>query len=76
MSDIGRRRRQFVREHHPDLGGDPDVFIAGLRALEAEQAPRTPPARVVVIRRQKWPARLVTAARRRLHRGRTSPRVR
>jgi hypothetical protein len=22
--------RAFVREHHPDRGGDPDAFIAGL----------------------------------------------
>jgi hypothetical protein len=22
--------RAFVREHHPDRGGDPDVFVAGL----------------------------------------------
>lgn len=25
--------RRFVREHHPDRGGDPEVFAAGLRAL-------------------------------------------
>lgn len=30
--DAGARAayRAFVREHHPDRGGDPDVFIAGL----------------------------------------------
>ncbi len=22
--------RAFVREHHPDRGGDPEVFVAGL----------------------------------------------
>ncbi len=22
--------RAFVRDHHPDRGGDPDVFVAGL----------------------------------------------
>ena len=75
MSDIDRRRRKFIREHHPDLGGDPEAFIAGMRAFEAEQAPWTP-ATVVVIKREKWPSRLVSAARRRRHRGRTSPRVR
>ncbi|ASO21921.1 hypothetical protein FHR81_005614 [Actinoalloteichus hoggarensis] len=26
--------RAFVREHHPDLGGDPDRFAAGLRDLQ------------------------------------------
>jgi hypothetical protein len=75
LNDIDRRRRKFVREHHPDLGGDPETFIAGMRAFEAEQALRTPAARVVVIKREKWPARLVSAARRR-HRGGKSPRVR
>jgi hypothetical protein len=31
-----RRRaeiRAFARTHHPDVGGDPDVFAAGLRRL-------------------------------------------
>jgi hypothetical protein len=76
LSDIDRRRRQFVREHHPDLGGDPETFIAGMRAFEAEQAPWTSAATVVVIKREKWLARLVSAAGRRRHRGRKSPRVR
>jgi len=76
MSDIERRRRQFVQEHHPDRGGDPEEFIAGLRAFDTEQASWTPAARVVVIKREKWPARLVIAAGRHLHRGRKSPRVR
>ncbi|APU16747.1 MULTISPECIES: hypothetical protein [Actinoalloteichus] len=26
--------RAFVREHHPDLGGDPDRFAEGLRSLQ------------------------------------------
>lgn len=76
MNDIDRRRRRFIREHHPDLGGDPETFIAGMRALEAEQAPWTRVATVVVIKREKWPTRLVIAAGRRIHRGRKSPRVR
>jgi hypothetical protein len=25
--------RAFVREHHPDRGGDPGAFVAGLRRL-------------------------------------------
>jgi hypothetical protein len=75
LNDIDRRRRKFVREHHPDLGGDPETFITGMRAFEAEQVPITPAAKVVVIKREKWPTRLVSAARRR-HRGGTSPRVR
>jgi hypothetical protein len=31
--------RAFVREHHPDRGGDPDVFVAGLARFRAEQQP-------------------------------------
>lgn len=27
--------REFVRAHHPDRGGDPDVFVAGLARLRA-----------------------------------------
>ena len=27
--------RAFVREHHPDRGGDPDAFVAGLAAMRA-----------------------------------------
>jgi hypothetical protein len=26
-------RRAFIRDHHPDRGGDSDEFIAGLRRL-------------------------------------------
>ena len=26
-------RRAFIREHHPDRGGDPQVFITGLQQL-------------------------------------------
>ncbi|MFF5991875.1 hypothetical protein [Prauserella flavalba] len=36
-----RRRaefRAFVRRHHPDVGGDPDVFVAGVaRFRESER---------------------------------------
>ncbi|WP_344886106.1 hypothetical protein [Allokutzneria multivorans] len=28
--------RDFVRAHHPDVGGDPDEFVAGLARLRAE----------------------------------------
>jgi hypothetical protein len=33
--------RAFVREHHPDRGGDPDAFVAGL-ARFARPAPAVP----------------------------------
>ena len=31
------RYRRFVREHHPDVGGDPEVFAAGIARLRSEQ---------------------------------------
>ena len=76
MSDIGRRRRQFIQAHHPDRGGDVDTFIAGLRAFGAEQVPGEPAARVVVVRRPGWRARLRIAVARRLGYGRKPSRVR
>jgi curved DNA-binding protein CbpA len=37
MSDAERAAyRAFVREHHPDRGGDPDLFVAGLARLRAQ----------------------------------------
>lgn len=32
--------RRFIREHHPDRGGDPAVFMAGLAALRARRDAR------------------------------------
>jgi hypothetical protein len=71
------RRREFIREHHPDHGGDPAAFIAGLRTLDAGQEPgreTLPP--VVVVRRRAWLARQAGAAVRRLRYGPVPPRVR
>ena len=75
MKETERRRRQFIRAHHPDRGGDAGAFIAGMRAFDTEQAPWRPPPSVVVVRRPNWPARLVIAAARRLRDGRKPPRV-
>jgi hypothetical protein len=38
--------RAFVREHHPDRGGDPEVFAAGLARFGrgATPPPPAPPA--------------------------------
>lgn len=30
-----RARRDFARRHHPDRGGDPETFAAGMRAFDA-----------------------------------------
>jgi hypothetical protein len=39
--------REFVRAHHPDRGGDPDTFAAGL-ARFGRGAPPAPPAESTV----------------------------
>ncbi len=31
------RYRRFVKEHHPDVGGDPEVFAAGIDHFRSEQ---------------------------------------
>jgi hypothetical protein len=36
------RFRAFVREHHPDRGGDPETFVAGLAGFGAAAAPADP----------------------------------
>ncbi|HEY8721351.1 hypothetical protein [Pengzhenrongella sp.] len=38
--DERRAFRAFVRAHHPDRGGDPGVFRAGIDAFRARQATR------------------------------------
>jgi hypothetical protein len=57
-----RRRREFIRAHHPDRGGDTERFIAGLRVFDAGQAPAEPPPLVVIVRHRPWLTRLVLAA--------------
>jgi hypothetical protein len=71
------RRRAFIREHHPDRGGDPAAFIAGLRALDAARDPgREPLPEVVFVRRRPWPVRQASAVMRRLRHGPRPARVR
>jgi hypothetical protein len=71
------RRREFIREHHPDHGGDPAAFIAGLRTLDADREnDRGMPSAVVVVRRRAWLVRRAGAAARRFRYGPTPPRVR
>ena len=72
-----RRRRDFIRAHHPDGGGDPEAFIAGLRAFGAESETYTePPPEVIVIRRRAWLLRPGANLARRLRYGPRPPRVR
>ncbi len=37
--------RRWIRENHPDVGGDPHVFAAGLARYRAVGAGRRPPDR-------------------------------
>src|ERR1700739_2810753 len=71
------RRRAFIRDHHPDRGGDPVAFIAGLRTLDAERAQGSRPLpKVVVVRRRAWLVRQATVLVRRLRYGSPPSRVR
>lgn len=75
--EIRRRRRDFIRAHHPDRGGDTDFFAAGLCAIDAgrEQALGQPP-KVVIIKCRPWLIRLAVVAARRVRYGPRPPRVR
>ncbi|MHC1563532.1 hypothetical protein ACR9E3_31640 [Actinomycetospora sp. C-140] len=42
-ADARAARRAFVRAHHPDVGGDPDAFRAGLEAHRAATRPGPAP---------------------------------
>jgi hypothetical protein len=72
MDDDGHmRRREFLRRHHPDRGGDPAVFVAGLRELDTQAGSFRP--RVVAVRHRAWPVTLILTLSRRWngsHRGR------
>jgi len=72
------RRREFIRSHHPDSGGDPVIFMAGLDRFDGEPGGRRglPRPRVVVVPHRSWPVRLMAALIRRLRGSRRAPRVR
>ena len=68
-------RREFIRAHHPDRGGDPAAFAAGLAELDQFAAgPR--PARVVVAAHTPLLVSLLTALMHRAGWRRPPPRVR
>jgi len=69
-----RARREFIRTHHPDRGGDPDAFAAGLAAHD-RRLPRAPAARVVVVADTPILVSLLTAVLRRMGWRRPPPRV-
>lgn len=78
MEDAERRRREFIRAHHPDRGGDPEVFAAGLRSFDAvrEADWPLPLPGVVVAPHRTWLLRLANAVVKRLRPDRKAPRVR
>jgi hypothetical protein len=63
MDEHQHRRRAFIRANHPDLGGNPDVFIAGLADLEEQKGAPEPQPRVVAVPRRRWPGRLAERLR-------------
>jgi hypothetical protein len=67
-------RRAYIRASHPDRGGDPTAFMAGLARLDPRRAPCA--VRVQVVRRQAPAQRLLLALARRLGWRRPPPRVR
>ncbi|GAA0895370.1 hypothetical protein [Pseudonocardia zijingensis] len=66
--------RAFVRENHPDRGGDPEVFAAGIeRFRRASEEPDEDPrydAPVEVVRPLPFPVRVGVALIRTWHRRR------
>lgn len=49
-----RRRRELMRAHHPDLGGDPDVLIRLLQSLDEADVSAWPPMEVRFAKRRRW----------------------
>ena len=50
-----RRRREWIKAHHPDQGGDPGRFIAGLAGLDTPApAPSTAGRPTVYRSRSPW----------------------
>jgi hypothetical protein len=71
-----RLRRDFVRRHHPDAGGDQHEFVVGLRKLELAMRDDRPAPRVEVVAPSSWPRRVWRAGVAVLTRRSRPPRVR
>jgi hypothetical protein len=54
VDDHKARRRAFIRAHHPDRGGDPAAFVAGLAALDNAPIGHTRARVIIVARRPLW----------------------
>jgi hypothetical protein len=88
VHEVQHRRREFIRTHHPDRGGDPDAFVAGLQSFDADhetgadhetdtvgQTDGGPLPPVFIFRRRAWLARVMIAASGRLRQSHKPPRV-
>ncbi|MFB9383226.1 hypothetical protein ACFFTK_08755 [Pseudonocardia petroleophila] len=67
--------RAFVRDHHPDRGGDPEFFVAGLARLRAGRAAPPPDDRrydapIEIVSPLPLPVRVVVALIRTVRRNR------
>jgi hypothetical protein len=66
--------RAFVREHHPDRGGDPELFVAGLARFGAKPEDVTDERRydapIEVVTPMPFPVRVGVALIRTWHRRR------
>ncbi|MGI8695595.1 MAG: hypothetical protein ACR2JQ_02920 [Mycobacteriales bacterium] len=77
--ELRREFRRFVRQHHPDVGGDPHVFTAGVARYRRRLRPGIDPddprlrCEIVFYRRRSGPASLVDAVVR-LRQSRRRPR--
>ena len=67
-----RARREFIRTHHPDRGGDPARFAAGLAEFDRADQPLSP---VEVVPDRPALLVLLLLLRRRLGRPTRTPRV-
>ena len=66
-AEVTEAFRRFALRHHPDRGGDPEAFQAGLDAYRRLSGARRAPANVTFHRRPRAGVpSLVRAARRRL----------
>lgn len=68
--------RSFVRTHHPDRGGDPEVFVAGLARFrelttaEPDPGPDRYDAPIEIVQDLPLPTRVAVALIRTIHRRR------
>jgi hypothetical protein len=69
-----RARREFIRTHHPDRGGDPAAFAAGLAAYD-RRSPGKPAPRVVIVADTPWLVSLLRPILRRMGWRRPPPRI-